>query len=114
MLLSVLIRSPFSSFLLQRYFQEYFGEHFGDLIELSPRLPQRVVMKLNERKGRDFKKNLPPNVMVSQFVAQQAILGHNKTILFFTHFGQHREGGTSTGQLFNSNYGPPLDSRFFS
>ncbi|XP_071539169.1 UDP-glucuronosyltransferase 2A3-like [Panulirus ornatus] len=48
------------------------------------RLPQRVLMKLEGTYPRP-----PPNVKVVSWIPQQDVLGHNRTVLFFTHCGMH-------------------------
>ncbi len=55
-----------------------------ELIKAFSRMKQRVIMKLSE-----VPSVLPSNIMVKTFLPQQAILGHPKTRLFFTHVGNN-------------------------
>ncbi len=57
------------------------------LFEMFSRLPYRVIMKLDDDQVRQAKR--PPNVMIKNYVDQQAVLAHNNTQLFFFHFGGH-------------------------
>ncbi|XP_053635368.1 UDP-glucuronosyltransferase 2A3-like [Cherax quadricarinatus] len=56
----------------------------SNLMGAFARLPQRVLMKLEE----EFPAP-PANVKVVTWLPQQDVLGHNKTVLFYTHCGMH-------------------------
>ena len=59
-------------------------ERVDALLNAFSRLPQRVILKLN-----DPIAHTPANVLVLPFLPQQEILAHPKTILFVTHCGMH-------------------------
>ncbi|XP_050724390.1 UDP-glucuronosyltransferase 2A3-like isoform X3 [Eriocheir sinensis] len=71
-------------------------EVIRSLMDAFARLPQRVLMKLEEPHPA-----VPPNVKVVNWVPQQDVLGHPKTVLFFTHCGMH-------GVLEGLHYGVPM------
>lgn len=60
-------------------------DHVEKLFNVFAKLPQRVIFKFDPTV--DLSDITPPNVMVTSFLPQQAILKHPNTILFYTHFG---------------------------
>nr|XP_053635148.1 UDP-glucuronosyltransferase 2B19-like [Cherax quadricarinatus] len=56
----------------------------NNLMGAFARLPHRVLMKLEGEHPKP-----PHNVKVVSWLPQQDVLGHNKTVLFFTHCGMH-------------------------
>jgi len=68
------------------------------LMDVFRRLPQRVIIKLD---SEHWRTSAPDNVMVVNWVPQQAVLGHNNTRLFITHCGMH-------GVLESIYYGIPM------
>ena len=47
------------------------------------RIPQRVIMRMEKPEGID----VPKNILLKQFLPQQAILAHPKVTLYFGHGG---------------------------